>query len=101
MATENTGQKLLRKLTIRTCVGTKGDILAAAMTGRGDDKATTGKAVPIMRVMGAVSGFRPGESDSGPYVKLLGQFKAVNLLTGEEFSNVSTCILPAVISDMV
>jgi hypothetical protein len=102
MATQKLGgQKLLKKLTIRTAVGSKAEILAYAQTGKESEKATTGAPVPILRVMGAVSTFKPGESDFGPYVSLIGQFKATNLQTGETFQNISKCLLPSVVSDMI
>jgi hypothetical protein len=85
-------QKLARKITIKEVVGDKMKILAAALTGR-DGEAATGKEVPIMTVMGRVDSFRTGEGDNGPFIKLMGDFEAVNLLTGEITSN-SMAILP-------
>lgn len=100
MATENTGQKLLKKLTIKDCVGGKPAILAAAITGKAKADDKLGRAIAILQVLGQVTGFVPGESDMGAYVKLKGMFQATNLLTGEVFDNLSTAILPDVIADL-
>lgn len=98
--TESSGQKLLKKLTIKDCVGGKPAILAAAMTGKAKPEDKVGKAVPILQVIGQVSGFVPGESDMGAYVKLKGVFQATNLITGEVFDGLSTAILPDVVADL-
>jgi len=95
------GQKLLRKLTIRTAVGSKADILAAAMTGRERDKDPVGEPVPILRVVGHVNGYKTGQSDYGDYVELKGSFQGTNLLTGEVTDGVNTAILPDVVGESV
>src|SRR5277367_1653847 len=95
-----TGVKILRKLTIRQVVGDKAVLLAAAQMGR-DKSNGTSKPVPILRVVGQVVDFAPGESDAGPYVKLKGQFEATNLLDGTIISDVAVAILPNMIADRV
>lgn len=118
-----TGTKLLKKLTIRTFIGGKADILAYAMQGRPqrEKKDKDGKqvfekdgktpvmegygeegvSVPLMRVLGNVTGYATGDSDFGPYTKLKGQFQATNLQTGEVLEGCSLAILPAVVADNV
>jgi hypothetical protein len=51
------------------------------------------KQIPLARVYGIAGAFKPGNSDHGPFVKFMGQFKAVNLRTGEIFVS-STMLLP-------
>jgi hypothetical protein len=100
--------KILKKLTIRTFIGKKSEILAIAMTGRTksmdeDGKevfSSTGKPVKMMRVLGQVSGFSTGESDFGSYVKLSGDFFATNMITGEE-TTASQALLPSEIGEPI
>lgn len=99
-ATKAVGSKLLKKLTIKTFIGDKSDVLAYAMLGR-DGKAPTGEAVPLMRVLGSVTKYQTGSSDFGDWVKLFGSFHATNLQTGEVLDDVSQCLLPSMISDSV
>lgn len=95
------GEKLLKKISIRTIVGSKPDILAIAITGRERDKDAVGELVPIMRVLGQVSGYTAGESDFGSFVKLRGNFQATNLITGEVVDSATQAILPDVVSEPV
>jgi hypothetical protein len=105
-----TGSKLLKKLTLRTFIGSKADILAYALTGRmvakgkdGKDVqvGSTGEPVPLMRVLGNVTGYRTGQSDFGEYAELKGNFHATNLQTGEILEDCTKCILPGVVGDSV
>lgn len=101
MAT-NQGQQILRKLTIKETVGNKAVILAAAMEGLAKPDDKIGKKVAILRIIGQCTSIVPGETENGgAYVKLKGQFEATNLLTGEQFRNVSVAILPNMVGDMV
>lgn len=56
--------------------------------------------MPLYGLIGIASDFVPGQTDLGPFVKLLGQFKAVNHETGEEFRS-GAAILPGAASDLV
>lgn len=118
-----TGTKLLKKLTIRTFIGGKPEVLAYAMTGRPqrakvdkDQKpvlekdgktpvmegyGAEGQPVPLMRVLGACTGFKAGESDFGSYVEMRGAFQATNLQTGEVIDGLTKCILPSVVGEAV
>lgn len=93
--------KIIRKLTIREAIGGKGEILKAAQSGRKAEDAKTGDPVQILQVIGRCTGYVPGESDNGPYVKLKGEFQGVNLLTGEVIENIATAILPNFVGDLV
>lgn len=108
MATKQAGQKLLRKLTVRTFIGSKADILAAAMLGRKKDKdgvviegVPLGDPVPLMQIIGNATGYRADTSDYGEFIELRGNFRAVNLLTGEILENVTRTILPDVVGDAI
>lgn len=101
------GSKILKKLTIRSAVGSKQEILAYAMTGQTVSKTAEGKDVrsskgsdvPLLRILGQVVGFKAGASDYGSYVELRGTFVATNLQTGEVTDGVSRCILPDAIGE--
>lgn len=99
--TQPSGTAILRKLTIRECVGTKAAILAIAQTGKANPEAVTGKKIPILRVLGQVQAIQPDEGDNGPYVKLRGQFQGTNLQTGEVFENAPVALLPNMIADLL
>lgn len=82
----------VRKITVKNIVGAVKDYVPSE------------KEAPVMlvRVVGSVSRLAHGTSNFGgeesPWVKFLGQFKAVNLLTGEEF-RAFTCLLPSIASE--
>lgn len=57
-------------------------------------------SVAIVRIVGIATRLVTGESDYGPWVKFKGNFKATNLLTGEEFRS-GSCLMPEVASDLV
>lgn len=56
--------------------------------------------MPLFAIIGMASDSVAGETALGPYVRLLGQFKAVNSETGEEFRS-GGAILPGSANDMV
>ena len=99
-------EKIVKKLTIKECVGGKPVLLAIAMLGQTvskDDagkevRSVTGRPQPIMRVLGQVIGFTPGEGDNGSFVKLKGSFQAINLQTGEVI-NTAQAILPDAVGE--
>ena len=82
--------KLIKKISVGKVFGDKKAI--AEFIGKGE------KAV--MRVIGIAHKAIPGDGDMGPYVSFKGNFKAVNLLTGEEFRS-GTCFLPDVAADII
>lgn len=102
MATQKlAGQKLLKKLTIKTMIGSKVEILGIALTGREREKDVKGDPVPLLRVIGQVTGYKTGNTDYGDFVELRGSFMGTNLVTGEQMDNVSRAILPDVVADAV
>lgn len=55
---------------------------------------------PLLQVFGIATGTKTGESTYGPWVALTGQFRAVNLETGELFQS-GVCFLPRMGTDLV
>lgn len=100
MAT-STGTKILKRLTIRDFIGSKMALLAYAQRGIKKEGDKLGEAVPIMRVIGQVTGYRVGESRDGgsSWVECRGTFQATNLQTGEMQKSVAKMILPNVVSE--
>jgi hypothetical protein len=78
-----------RKLTLRTIGLTKGAI-GKALPEKG--------AIALARFAGETSEAKTGQTDKGEFVRLIGQFFAVNLITGEQFTS-SQAILPTFISE--
>lgn len=81
----------LRKITVKTvCGGKDADVKAAMLEKVMKDKT---KVHSIMRVWGVATRLKPGASDLGPYVKFNGQFRALNIETGEVFRS-AAMLLP-------
>lgn len=85
--------KIINKLSVKAVFGGKGPILDKVM----GDKT---KAHPIVRFLGIATGMKTGEGDNGPWTGLTGQFKGINLDTGEEFRS-GVLFMPNVAQDMV
>lgn len=100
MATKS-GQKILKRLTIRDFIGQKEDLLAIAQTGKKNKDDAIGEPVTIMRVLGQVTGYRTGQSRDGAsaWVECTGTFHATNMQTGEVQKSVAKMILPNVVSE--
>ena len=81
--------EILRKMTIKTC----GFEIANVKGALG-----TEKSVELLKVIGITSKATPGQTDKGEYVSFTGDFRAVNMVTGELFQ-ASSCILPNFIAD--
>lgn len=94
MATKAAEQ--LRKITIATCNATPNMELIAklekihAKTGDGRQD--------VLDVFGIAKKFKPGASDKGEFIRFIGQFKGVNLATGEVFIS-AAAIFPKMIED--
>jgi hypothetical protein len=83
--------EMLRKITISTCGFDKTAInLAIEANGK--------QATELLKIAGITTGAKPGQTDKGEYLKLIGEFRAVNLVTGELFSS-SACILPNFVTE--
>lgn len=83
--------EILRKITLKTC-GLDKTIVRNAL---GDKKA-----VELMRIVGITTSAKPGQTDLGEFVKLMGQFKAINIVTGEAFES-GVAILPNFIAQQL
>lgn len=87
----NTQMKPVRKITVKAVYGAVDieKVLAAKDTG-----------LPIMDVYGIATAAKEGESDYGVYCKFIGQFRAVNLETGETFRS-ATLLLPRFLEEQL
>lgn len=90
-------RQIVKKITAKVVMGGKPSIekLIRYMDQHGKDAV-----MPLFGIVGRCSDFTAGQSDFGPYVKLLGQFKAVNQETGEQFRS-GAAILPGSANDLV
>lgn len=82
---------LIKKISIAKVIGNLKKMVAA-------DEIT--EPTPVMRVFGVATGVKEGNSDNGPWVAVTGQFKAINLLSGEESAS-GVCFMPDVAIDSV
>ena len=80
-----------RKITIKEIVGDKTVIKERVV-------AAKGKPIKLFNVVGIASGAKPGSTQMGDYLKLVGDFEATNLETGE-VSQSGACILPNFVTD--
>src|SRR5262245_2730444 len=91
---------LLKKITVKTVYGGKPDLEKLIKKQEELDKR-----LPLMEVIGIANGYKNGSSvlpdgKTSNWTKLTGQFKAVNLDTGEVFRS-GVAIMPAVANDLV
>lgn len=98
MTEQSQTRGILKKITVKTC-GVKPDLekLIAHKNANGD------KAVfPLLTVYGVASDYKAGagKDGMGDYVKFLGQFKAINVQTGQVFVS-GACILPGAAPDLI
>jgi hypothetical protein len=84
--------EMLRKITIRNC-GFDVKTIKEAVEDLKD-----GEKIALLRVVGIASSAKAGQTDKGEYLKLMGEYSAINLQTGEQFT-AGQCILPNFISD--
>lgn len=87
-------QELKKKLTVRDIMGAKVQTLAAvqALISAGN----SGKnPVPlaICRIIGRTNKGKPGSTDKGEFMRFVGEFVGINMLTGEQLS-AGAVILP-------
>ncbi len=91
--------KLSRKLTISATGWTKPAIQAAlAKLMQDPSKPVDGTEQDLLTFVGIARQAKPGQSDTGDFLRLIGEFRATNLVTGELFQS-AQCILPNYISD--
>lgn len=86
--------EILRKLTLKTAGLTVEAIKTALVSGTdAEGKDTHYAQVSLLKIAGIVTSAKPGSTDKGEYLKLVGQFTAINQVTGETFTS-AQCILP-------
>ena len=83
--------KLLKKISTKTVLGD----VSKLVKGGEIDKPTN-----ALRIMGTATGIASGESNFGEWKALVGQFAAINLLTGEE-SRSGKAFVPDTVTDIV
>ena len=81
-----------RKLTIKTIMGNNPDVEELLKK--------EGKRDNLCIIFGVATRAKPGQSDLGPYVKFLGQFRAQNLKDRRQFES-SVCILPRFLEEQL
>jgi len=84
---------LIKKISVKTVAGNVKKMIAAQAEGKA-------KSIPVMRVYGVATRMLTGEGDNGSWVAFIGQFKAVNLLDGVEYTS-GKLFLPDVASDLL
>lgn len=77
----------LRKITIRTVTSLDSEQIFELAN------KTRDKQVPLLRIWGVAKRAKPGSSDYGPYVRFLGDFRALDVQTGALYRS-SVAILP-------
>lgn len=85
------GNSIVRKISTKVVVGNIGDMVK---------KGKITEKTAVMRVFGIASGLKKGESNYGEYTAFLGQFRAVNLASGEVFS-AGKCFLPVCAQELI
>ena len=93
---QTASRRIVKKITAKIVCG-KVDIEKLIEYGKVNGKSAV---MPLFGVIGMASDFQAGETALGSYVKLLGQFKAVNTASGEEFRS-GAAILPGSANDLV
>lgn len=83
---------ITRKITLKNC-GASQKVLKEQVS-----KVKNGETIPVMRVVGIATGYKPGQTDKGEYLLLLGEFSAVNLITGGQYQS-AKAILPNFIAE--
>lgn len=92
MATKTPKVEAMRKLTIKSVCGLDREQLLEMVM---KDKQ---KVFPLVKIYGVVTRTRPGESDFGDFVRFIGQFRAVDMATGE-VKAAPVVILPKFLED--
>lgn len=76
--------EVVRKLSIKTMGATPSLDDLAKLEKVADNKEKNYLA--IAHVFGIAKKFRPGETDKGPFIRFLGQFKGINVRTKTEYT---------------
>lgn len=87
-------QEIARKITLRTCGCT-----VEAIKGAVSD-LKEGEGVELLKIAGVTTSCAVGQTDKGEFIRLNGEFLAVNQITGEQFA-ASQTILPTFLGQML
>lgn len=87
-------QEIARKITLRTCGCT-----VEAIKGAVSD-IKEGENIELLKIAGVTTSCAVGQTDKGEFIRLNGEFLAVNQLTGEQFA-ASQTILPTFLGQML
>jgi hypothetical protein len=80
-------QEIARKITLRTCGATVEAIKDAV------HPLKEGESVELVKIAGVTTAAQVGQTDKGEFIRLRGEFLAINQSTGEQFT-AAECILP-------
>lgn len=80
-------QEIARKITLRTCGATVEAIKDAV------HPLKEGESVELLKIAGVTVAAQVGQTDKGEFIRLRGEFLAINQNTGEQFA-AAECILP-------
>lgn len=80
-------QEIARKITLRTCGATVEAIKDAV------HPLKEGESVELLKIAGVTVAAQVGQTDKGEFIRLRGEFLAINQNTGEQFT-AAECILP-------
>jgi len=87
--------EILSKITLKKCATfPEFKALVAA------DTAEPGKVTWLMKVYGIAAKIKPDSSDLGPYVRFVGQFRSVDMVTGR-ICSAGQMILPKIAQDLL
>jgi len=93
--------KLLSKISFKTVVGNPEMVPVTFKDENGNDKTSMrGVEREYMRIVGVVRGHEVKTSQYGDSVEFKGQFRAINMITGEE-SNAGKLFLPNIAESYV
>ena len=87
-------QEIARKITLRTCGCTVEAIKAAV------SDLKEGENIELLKIAGVTTSCAVGQTDKGEFIRLNGEFMAVNQITGEQFA-ASQTILPTFLGQML
>lgn len=84
--------QVIRKITLKNvgaAVGKIKELISAVKEG---------EIVNLARIVGVANGFKTGQTDKGEYIKLLGEFRAVNLIDHSDYQ-APQAIIPSFIAE--
>ena len=87
-------QEIARKITLRTC-GCTVEAIKGAL-----HPLKEGEGLELLKIAGVTTSCAVGQTDKGEFIKLNGEFLAVNQITGEQFA-ASQTILPTFLGMML